>query len=74
MRGHIYNLLSEALPAVDFEADFLFGELDSLSIVTIFAILAKEYSVSFDGLDVTPKNFKSLDSIVKMVELKMENR
>ncbi len=73
MREHIYNLLSEALPAVDFEADFLFGELDSLSIVTIFAILAKEYGVSFDALDVTPKNFKSLDSIVKMVESKMEN-
>ncbi|MBQ3026551.1 MAG: acyl carrier protein [Alistipes sp.] len=74
MREHIYNLLSEALPAVDFEADFLFGELDSLSIVTIFAILAKEYGVSFDALDVTPKNFKSLDSIVKMVESKMDNR
>lgn len=74
MREHIYNLLSEALPAVDFDADFLFGELDSLSIVTIFAILAKEYGVSFDALDVTPKNFKSLDSIVKMVESKMENR
>lgn len=74
MREHIFNLLSEALPAVDFDADFLFGELDSLSIVTIFAILAKEYGVSFDALDVTPKNFKSLDSIVKMVESKMENR
>lgn len=74
MREHIYNLLSEALPAVDFDADFLFGELDSLSIVTIFAILAKEYGVSFDALDVTPKNFKSLDSIVKMVESKKENR
>lgn len=73
MREHIFNLLSEALPAVDFETDFLFGELDSLSIVTIFAILAKEYGVSFDALDVTPKNFKSLDSIVKMVESKMEN-
>lgn len=74
MREHIFNLLSEALPAVDFETDFLFGELDSLSIVTIFAILAKEYGVSFDALDVTPKNFKSLDSIVKMVESKMESR
>lgn len=74
MREHIFNLLSEALPAVDFDADFLFGELDSLSIVTIFAILAKEYGVSFDALDVTPKNFKSLDSIVKMVESKKENR
>ena len=73
MREHIFNLLSETLPAVDFETDFLFGELDSLSIVTIFAILAKEYGVSFDALDVTPKNFKSLDSIVKMVESKMEN-
>lgn len=74
MRNKIYTLLSEALPAVDFEEDFLFEELDSVSIVTIFAILSEEYKISFDSMDITPKNFKSLDSIVTMVQTKIENR
>ena len=74
MRQHIYNLLSEALPAVDFESDFLFSELDSLGIVTIIMILSKEYDIRLTSKDVTPKNFRSLDTIVKMVETKIEQK
>lgn len=74
MRQHIYNLLSEALPAVDFESDFLFSELDSLGIVTIIMILSKEYDIKLTSKDVTPRNFKSLDTIVKMVETKIEQK
>lgn len=73
MRERIFEILSESLPAVDFEANFLFGELDSMGIVTIFVVLAKEYNISFDAMDATPKNFKSIDSIVKMVEQKIAN-
>lgn len=74
MRQHIYNLLSEALPAVDFESDFLFSELDSLGIVTIIMILSKEYDIKLTSKDVTPRNFRSLDTIVKMVETKIEHK
>lgn len=70
MKEHILALLSEALPAVDFEADFLFSELDSLGIVTILTILSKEYNILFRMEDVTPRNFKTLDSIVSLVEAK----
>ena len=59
--------------AVDFEADFLFGELDSLSVTIILFVLSKEYDIPLNAQDVTPKNFKSLDSLVKMVEAKLEN-
>lgn len=71
MKDHIYSLLSEALPAVDFDADFLFSELDSLGIATILMILSKEYEVSLDATDVTPRNFRTIDSIVAMVEKKL---
>ncbi len=74
MRQHIYNLLSEALPAVDFDSDFLFSELDSLGIVTIIMILSKEYDIRLTSKDVTPRNFRSLDTIVKMVETKIEQK
>ena len=71
MKQNIITLLSEALPAVDFESDFLFSELDSLGIVTILVILSKEYNITLDATDVTPRNFRSIDTIVKMVESKL---
>ena len=72
MKKHIIELLSEALPAVDFDSDFLFAELDSLGIATILLILMREYHISLDASDVTPKNFRTVDSIVAMVESKLE--
>ncbi len=71
MKQNILSLLTEALPAVDFESNFLFSELDSLGIVTIMVILSKEYNISLDATDVTPKNFKTIDAIVNMVESKL---
>ena len=71
MKQNILSLLSEALPVVDFESDFLFSELDSLGIVTILVTLSKEYGISLDATDVTPRNFRSIDTIVNMVESKL---
>ena len=68
MRQHILSLLSDALPTVDFSSDFLFSELDSLSIVNILMILSDEYGIKLDSSDVTPRNFKSIDSLVSLVE------
>ena len=73
MRDRIQALLSEALPAVDLESDLLFSELDSLSVMIILVVLSKEYDIPLDAQDVTPKNFKTLDSLVKMVEAKLQN-
>lgn len=74
MKQRILELLSEALPAVDFESDFLFSELDSLGIVTILMILSGEYDIELGAADVTPRNFRTLDSIVAMVQSKLNNK
>lgn len=71
MKAHILSLLSEALPAVDFDSDFLFTELDSIGVATIIMILSQEYNINLTVTDMTPKNLKSLDAIVKMVESKL---
>ena len=71
MTERILELLTEALPAVDFESDFLFSELDSLGIVTILLILSSEYQIELGPTDVTPRNFKTIDTIVAMVESKL---
>jgi len=67
----IQCLLKDVLPAVDFNADFLFTELDSLGIATILYVLSEKYHVHLDAEDVTPRNFKNIDSITNMVRSKM---
>lgn len=71
MKQEINSFLCDILPAVDFSADFLFSELDSLSIATILYALSSKYDILLDAEDVTPKNFRSMDSIVAMVKSKM---
>ena len=75
MKNRIIELLSAALPMVDLESDFLFSELDSLGVTTILMVLSEEYGIELDARDATPRNLRTIDSIVKMVEakLKMKN-
>ncbi len=68
MKERIRQILEDALPLVDIDSDFLFAELSSLDITTIMMLLSEEYNIELGATDVTPKNFKSLDNIVKMVE------
>lgn len=56
---------------MNFDSDFLFNELDSLGITTILMLLSDEYHISLEYSDVTPKNFRSLDSIVELVKRKL---
>ena len=65
-------MLEEALPLVDFDSDFLFSELDSLGVTTILMLLSDEYNIKLEATDATPKNLKTLDSIVAMVEGKLK--
>jgi acyl carrier protein len=67
----IKALLEDVLPLVDFDSDFLFAELDSLGVTTILMTLSTEFGIELEAIDATPKNLKSLDSIVKMVEAKI---
>ena len=71
MKEKIRQILEEALPLVDLDSDFLFNELDSLGITTILMLLSDEYQIKLEASDVTPKNFRSLDSIVALVEKKL---
>ena len=71
MKSHIRNLLEDLLPLVDFDAPFLYAELDSLGVTTILMTLSEEYGIHLDSTDATPKNLKSLDAIVQMVQNKL---
>ncbi len=67
-------LLEEALPLIDFDSDFLFSELDSLGVTTILMMLSDEFGIELEATDATPKNLKTLDSIVALVERKLAEK
>ena len=72
MKENIRKILEEALPLVDLDSDFLFNELDSLGSTTILMLLSDEYQIKLESSDVTPRNFRNLDSLVAMVEKKKQ--
>ena len=74
MRQRIKQLLEEAIPDVDFDGDFLFAEMDSLGVPTVLLILSEEFGIELSAADATPRNLKSLDSIVALVEAKQAEK
>jgi len=74
MKELIRQTLVNVLPLVDLDSDFLFQELDSLGITTILMTLSDMYGIELNHSDVTPKNFRTLDSLVEMVQKKIAEK
>lgn len=74
MKEEIRTMLEDLLPLVDFDASFLFAELDSLGITAILMTLSRAYGIELDAQDVTPKNFKSIDSLALLVQNKIDSK
>jgi len=74
MKERIKALLEDQLPLVDLESDTLYQELDSLGVTTILMTLSDEYGIDLDSRDATPKNLRSLDSLVALVERKLAEK
>ena len=74
MKEIIRQTLEYVLPLVDLDSDFLFQELDSLGITTILMTLSDMYGIELNHSDVTPKNFRTLDSLVEMVQKKIAEK
>ena len=74
MKDKIKMMLEDALPLVDFDSDFLFSELDSLGVTTILMMLSDEFGIKLESADATPKNLKTIDSIVALVEKKLADK
>ena len=73
MKEEIQKLLEDALPLVDFNSDFLLGELDSLGVTTIIMLLSEKYGIKLEASDITPRNLKDIDSLVRLVQLRIDN-
>ena len=71
IKEDIRKMLEDVLPLVNFDSDFLFSELDSLGVTTILMTLSDAYNITLDATDATPRNLRSLDSLVALVESKL---
>ena len=67
-------MLEDVLPLVNFDSDFLFSELDSLGVTTILMTLSDAYHITLDATDATPRNLRSLDSLVALVQSKLNQK
>ena len=67
-------LLEDQLPLVDLDSETLYQELDSLGVTTILMTLSDEFGILLDSRDATPKNLRSLDSLVALVERKLAEK
>ncbi len=65
------EVLKEIRPEFDFtrSQDFIEdGMLDSFDVVTLVSELDKLHSISIDGVDILPENFRNLNAIRKLLE------
>lgn len=74
MKDKIRLLLEDQLPLVDLDSETLYQELDSLGVTTILMTLSDEFGILLDSRDATPKNLRSLDSLVALVERKLAEK
>jgi len=62
----VAEILKEIRPEFDFAAskDFIAdGMLDSFDVVTLVAMLDKNFGISIQGVDIVPENFKNHEMI-----------
>ena len=59
---------------MDLDSETLYQELDSLGVTTILMTLSDEFGILLDSRDATPKNLRSLDSLVALVERKLAEK
>ncbi len=62
----VVEILKEIRPEFDFASskDFIAdGMLDSFDVVTLVAMLDKNFGISIQGVDIVPENFKNHETI-----------
>lgn len=74
MKEHVKSILEDALPLVNLDSERLYDELDSLGVINILMLLSEEFNIELSSKDATPKNLRNLDSIVALVQKKLDSK
>lgn len=71
MKEQLLQILTEAVPGVDFETETALVDdeiLESLDIVTIVAEIMDVFSVELNVDDLLPEHFNSVDAMLQLIE------
>jgi len=71
MENEILELLLAVNPDGDFEnsSDFIDEALiDSYGMIELVESIEDRYGIEIDGMDIVPENFKSIETIVELIE------
>ncbi len=75
MREKLLEILTEAVPGVDFEMETALVDdeiLESLDIVTIVSELNDAFDVEITVDDLVPENFNSLDAMLALLQARKD--
>ena len=67
----LLKILNDVKPGVDYEneTDLIgHGVLDSITMVTLVLQLSDEFDVDITPVDITPENFKTVQTIYDMIK------
>lgn len=70
MKEKVIEILSEIRPEFDFSENINFienGMLDSLDVINLVVALDNHFGISIDGMDISPGNFATTESIVALL-------
>ena len=71
MKEELLQILTEAVPVVDFEAETALVDdeiLESLDIVTIVSEIKDVFDVEITVDDLVPENFNSVEAILALIQ------
>ena len=71
MKEELLQILTEAVPGVDFEAETTLVDdeiLESLDIVTIVSEIKDVFDVEITVDDLVPENFNSVEAILALIQ------
>ena len=71
MKEELLQILTEAVPGVDFEAEIALVDdeiLESLDIVTIVSEIKDVFDVEITVDDLVPENFNSVEAILALIQ------
>lgn len=75
MREKLLEILTEAVPGVDFETETALVDdeiLESLDIVTIVSELNDAFDIEITVDDLVPENFNSLDAMLALLQARKD--
>lgn len=75
MLEELLEILTEAVPGVDFETETALVDdeiLESLDIVTIVSEIKEAFDVEISVEDLVPENFNSVQAMLALIEARKE--